>query len=580
MRIALVQSNPVIGDLDANAERLGALLDEARRGGAELAVLPELCVCGYPPRDLLLAEGFVPACLEAAEALGRAHTEGITVVVGSPAPVLASEHREAPPPDAIANALLVYRDGQRVARYEKRLLPTYDVFDEDRYFEPGERAVVIEVPTREGPHAVGLAVCEDLWKGQDAGFASRYLRDPDPVAELARAGARTLVAPSASPFVLGKGRRHRDILRGHARRHGINVVSVNQVGGNDDLVFDGHSAAYDSRGQPLAYAPGFAEGVTFADVPLSPAPADPGPDPLLGASDEELLFRALVLGTRDYLAKTGHSRALVGLSGGIDSAVTCAIAAAALGPGRVLGVAMPGKYSSDHALADARDLAARLGVECLTVPIGPAFDGFRAALDPGLAALGQPSLGERLPDVAEENLQSRTRGTVMMTLSNRTGDLLLTTGNKSELAVGYCTLYGDMNGGLAVLSDVTKVQTYRLARWLNAQHARAGFAKPPIPESTIAKPPSAELAPDQRDEDSLPPYEVLDEIVERFVEAKQSASTIAREAGLDPELVRRVLRMIDRSEHKRKQTAVGIKVTGVAFGSGRRIPIAQRWVSP
>jgi NAD+ synthetase len=467
--------------------------------------------------------------------------------------------------------------------YDKRLLPTYDVFDEDRYFEPGDRAVVIDVPTSAGVRRVGLSICEDLWKGEDAGFALRYQRRADPVAEVVRARAEVLVSPSASPFVLGKGRRHRSILTKHATRHGIFVASVNQVGGNDDLVFDGHAAVYDPQGRALGFGPGFEESVVLLDIPPHAAgtsgAGEAPTDPVLSSPDEELLFRALALGTRDYLRKTGHSKAIIGLSGGIDSAVTCAIAAAALGSENVLGVAMPGKYSSGHALADALELARRLGVRCVTAPIGKPFDGFRTTLDATFGELGARTLGEQLPDLAEENLQSRARGTILMAISNRTGAIVLTTGNKSELAVGYCTLYGDMNGGLAVLSDVTKIQVYKLARWLNAQHARAGFSAPPIPDSTITKPPAAELAPDQRDEDSLPPYAVLDEVVERYVEQKQSISRITSETGFDRNLVARIARLIDTAEYKRKQYAVGIKVTSVAFGSGRRVPIAQGWRS-
>ncbi len=589
MRTALIQFNPTVGDLDANTARMVEMLAEARADGTELAVFPELAVSGYPPRDLLLHEGFVAACVEAAKRLGKKHSAGLTLVFGCPLPI---DRENAPhdPGRGIANSLLAYRDGAMVDYYDKRLLPTYDVFDERRYFVPGDRAVVIDVPTSLGVRRVGLSICEDLWKGEDAGFASRYRRDPDPVAALVEAGADTIVSPSASPFVLGKGRRHRDILIAHATRHRVNIAAVNQVGGNDDLVFDGHAAAYDACGDPLGFGPGFEDAVTVVDIPLpsrdrpgttdaAHPPVERPTDPVLTESDEELLFRALVLGMRDYLHKTGHRRVLLGLSGGIDSAVTCAIAAAALGPGNVLGVAMPGKYSSDHSLADATDLAERLGVRCVTVPIAPPFAGLRETIDPALRALDEHPLGAALPDLAEQNLQSRARGTILMALSNRTGALLLTTGNKSELAVGYCTLYGDMNGGLSVLSDVPKLRVYALARWMNAHHADAGFATPPIPVSTIEKPPSAELAPDQRDDDSLPPYEVLDAIVERYVEGKQAAATIVAETGFARDLVARITRLIDLNEYKRKQTPVGIKVTTVAFGSGRRVPIAQRWRS-
>ena len=575
MRTALVQFNPTVGDIAGNTGRMAEFVAQARAAGAELVVFPELAVCGYPPRDLLLHEGFLEQCSQAAKELGENYSAGLTLIFGCPLPM-----NRARPGHGTVNSLLAYRDGAMVDYYDKRLLPTYDVFDEDRYFEPGNRAVVIDVPTSGGVRRVGLSICEDLWKGEDAGFALRYEGDPDPVAELAAAGAEIIVSPSGSPFVLGKGKKHRGILTTHATRHGVFVLAVNQVGGNDDLVFDGHAAAYDPHGRALGFGPGFEEAVTIVDVPGSGEGAtgmpDP-PDPLLETADEELLFRALVLGTRDYIRKTGHSKAIIGLSGGIDSAVTAAVAAAAIGPEHVLGVAMPGKYSSEHSLTDAYDLAERLGVRCVTVPIAEPFDGFRGCLDASFAELGERALGERLPDITEENLQSRARGTILMAISNRTGGLVLTTGNKSELAVGYCTPYGDMNGGLAVLSDVTKLEVYAVSRWMNAHPERAGFAGAPIPPSTIEKPPSAELAPDQRDQDSLPPYEALDEVIERYVEHKQSVGRIVRETGYERDLVARIARLIDINEYKRKQTAVGIKVSSVAFGSGRRVPIAQRW---
>mgnify|MGYP005841589569 CR=1 FL=1 len=572
MRLALVQFNPTVGDIDANTERMADFIDRARHDGAHLVVFPELAICGYPPRDLLLCEGFVPACVQAAKRLGERHTAGLTVVFGCPLP--ADQER---PRHGTANSLLAYADGRYLDHHDKRLLPTYDVFDEDRYFEPGDRAVVVSV----GAWRVGLSVCEDLWKGQDAGFASRYAHDPDPVEALAGAGMDLLVNPSASPFVLGKGAKHRAILRNHASRYGVWLAAVNQVGGNDDLVFDGHAAVYDPRGRAVAFGPGFEETIVLTDLPDAPGDGHEGggkpTDPLLTATEPEQAFRALVLATRDYIRKTGHARAIIGLSGGIDSAVTACIAVAALGHENVTGVAMPGKYSSDASIRDARDLADRLGIRLLTVPIGPAFDGFRASLDPALRKLGEQALGERLPDVAEQNLQSRARGTTLMALSNRTGALVLTPGNKSELAVGYCTLYGDMNGGLAVLADATKRLVYDLARWMNANPRAAGFTRPRGPEASITKPPSAELAPDQRDQDTLPPYDVLDEIVARYVERHESPARITDETGFDDQTVRRIVRMIDASEYKRRQLATGIKITSVAFGTGRRRPIAHGW---
>jgi len=567
MRLALAPLNPTIGDLDANAALAREAISAARERGADLVVLPELVISGYPPKDLLMQQGFVDACTRVAHAVGAASTTGITAVFGVPLRASGASH-------AITNSLLAFRDGVLTLRYDKQLLPTYDVFDEDRYFTPGREPAIVTVPGA-SPTRVGLSVCEDLWKGEDAGFASRYHDCPDPVASVVNAGAQFLVSPSASPFVVGKGVRHRDILQGHAKRHAVGVASVNQLGGNDELVFDGHALVYSPAGALTHASRLFSGDLLIADIAAHGAAAAS-----FSTDDDHELFDALVLGVRDYLRKTGHSRALIGLSGGIDSALTAVIAAAAIGPGNVLGVAMPGPYSSDHSIADAQDLARRLGTECMLLPIGAPMDGFRSALDPVMRSHGLSTLGERLPDLTEENLQSRIRGTTLMALSNRTGALVLTTGNKSELSVGYCTLYGDMNGGLAVLSDLSKQWVYRLSRWINTHHARIGFTAPPIPDRTITKAPSAELRPDQTDQDSLPPYDVLDEILARYVEGRQPAGVIARETGFDTSLVARIVRLVDVSEFKRNQMAVGLKVTRVAFGSGRRFPIAQRYRSP
>ena len=574
MKLALAPLNPTVGDIEGNALLIVDGIEKARRAGADVVVFPELALCGYPPRDLLMQEGFVPACAAAAKRIGEQHTAGITAVFGVPLPVDQTQ-----PPRHIggfANALLVYRENAFVEFYDKRLLPTYDVFDEDRYFEPGGRAVTVEV----GGFRAGLTICEDLWKGEDAGFSSRYTDSPDPVAELVRAGANLILSPSASPFVLGKGERHRAILREHAVRHKVYVASVNQLGGNDDLIFDGHTMVYSPSGELIGAGELFRGEQLLIDLPFpnsSNSSTSSLPHSSTSHSPEHLLFHALTLGVRDYLRKTGFTRALIGLSGGIDSALTAVLAAAALGPANVMGVAMPGRYSSDHSIADALDLAQRLGIECPVISIDRPFEAFGHTLNPALLALGQPVLGASLPDIAEENLQSRLRGTLLMALSNRTGAMVLTTGNKSELAVGYCTLYGDMNGGLAVLSDVTKQLVYRLSRWINANAGACGFTRAPIPERTITKVPSAELRPNQTDQDSLPPYDVLDAIIERHVERHQSAARIIEETGYDAATVKRVVRLISIAEYKRKQTAVGLKVTTVAFGAGRRMPIAQRW---
>ncbi len=566
MRLALAQINPTVGDIRGNAAMIEDGIENARERGADAVVFPELALCGYPPKDLLLREGFVGVCEAEARRIGTTKTAGITAVFGLPLPL---DKASGPVAGRISNSLLVYRDNEQVDYYDKRLLPTYDVFDEDRYFTPGGRAVVVQI----AGVRVGLAVCEDLWKGEDAGFSSAYDGSPDPIAELADAGARMIVVPSASPFVLGKGRRHREILRLHATRHRITMASVNQVGGNDDLIFDGHSCIIGPDGATLAAAKGWTEQLLILDSDATRM--GDTPDPLLQADDNALLYEALVLGVRDYCRKTGFAKAVIGLSGGIDSALTAVIAARALGAANILGVAMPGPYSSGHSLTDARDLADRLGIGFAVAPIGQAHAGIGSTLDGVFESLGERKLGEKLPDIAEENLQSRLRGSMIMAVSNRTGAIVLTTGNKSELAVGYCTLYGDMNGGLAVLSDVPKTRVYALSRWINTHADRAGFDRPPIPGNTIAKPPSAELAPDQKDTDSLPEYDVLDEIVDRFVEGQQSPRRIAEETGFDGATVRRICRLIDRNEYKRRQMATGLKVTHVAFGPGRRVPIAR-----
>ena len=562
MRIALANLNPTIGDFAGNAALIRARIDEARAADASVVVLPELALCGYPPKDLLLEPAFLDRCEGGAREIGEACTDGITAIFG-----VALRHPVHA--GALTNSLVTYRNGKLLARYDKRLLPTYDVFDEDRYFRAGSLPAVIEV----GGVRLGLSICEDLWKGVDVGRGDRYEGDADPVTELVRAGARVIVNPSASPFVLGKHDRHLAILSQHAAKHGVPVLAVNQLGGNDDLIFDGSAWAVDASGR-LAVA-----GERFSDrmvVVQTDALSHAEPNTKDHAHGAHAVIEALTVGVRDYAQKTGFRSVCLGLSGGIDSALTAAIAARALGAERVTGIAMPGKYSSQHSIDDAQELAERLGCRFAVVPIEKPFMGFGATLDPLFDELGQRQLGASLPDLTEENLQSRVRGTTLMALSNRSGDLLLTTGNKSELAVGYCTLYGDMNGGLAVLGDVPKTLVYEICRELNANFAHFGFARAPIPERTITKPPSAELAPNQLDQDTLPPYEVLDEIVRRHVEERQSAERIIIECGFDGAVVRKMVRLIAINEYKRKQTPVTLKVTGVAFGPGRRMPIARR----
>ena len=557
MKIALAQLNPVVGDVGGNSKKVIAAIEEARRAGAGLVVLSELVICGYPPRDLLLVEGFVERCAAAVKEIGESHTAGIAVVIGTPLKV----------EDGIANSVVVYEDNGFVGYHDKRLLPTYDVFDEDRYFEPGDRAVVVEVAGKR----VGLAICEDLWRGDDSGFSSKYDDEPDHVAQLVTQGAEVVVVPSASPFVVGKPDKHRGILRGHAGRFGVAVVSVNQVGGNDDLIFAGQSCVMNSGGETVHESGAFAESVEIVDLD------DCSVVPHCSLDDERAIVEALTLGVRDYVGKCGFKKVCLGLSGGIDSAIVAAIGVRALGAENVLGVSMPGRFSSDGSKADAFELAENMGMRCITMPIETGFEGVSDTLNTAFDGIGESTLGGSLPDLTQENLQSRIRGTMMMALSNRTGALVLTTGNKSEIAVGYCTLYGDMNGGLAVIADVPKTMVFRVCRYMNAHFAELGFGCPPIPVNTIEKPPSAELAPDQLDSDSLPDYAVLDEIVLRHIEGHQSVARIVEETGFDGAEVERICRLIDVNEYKRQQMAVGLKLTTTAFGSGRRMPIAQRW---
>lgn len=578
VRLALVQFNPTIGDLAGNADRAAEWVARAEHAGADLVVFPELALCGYPPRDLIQQEGFCSAARHAALSLAQ-RCRRAAVIIGCPwKPPAGATADEWDERARTTNSALVIQPGRISHRHDKRLLPTYDVFDEDRYFKPGQRAVVVEIAGL----PVGVSICEDLWKGADIGAADRYENRPDPVRELVAAGARLIVNPSASPFVLGKGPRQRDILTRHVQAHRVALAAVNQVGGNDDLVFDGHAAVYVPSSTPtlISSGPGFEEAIVLADLPADESRWSTLPavvDRLLESSQESLLWRALVLGVRDYCRKTGFTKCVLGLSGGIDSALTACIAAAALGKDNVLTVGLPSRYSSPGSIDDARELARRLGVRFIILPIEGPHAAVESALAPAWAQLGVSCE----PGVTEENVQSRLRGLLLMALSNKTGAILLTTGNKSELAVGFCTLYGDMNGGLAVLSDVSKAHVYRLARWLNTCPPETAQAFPfrgaPIPEPSITKPPSAELRPNQTDQDTIPPYDVIDTIIEHYVERRQSLASVVRESGLDETLVRRVVRMIDGSEYKRIQLARGIKVTSITFGPGRRWPIAQRY---
>ena len=543
MKIALLQLNPIVGDLQGNAALIQAAVERAAAAGAELAVTSELALLGYPPRDLLLRQEFIRNAARVLESLARSLPEGIVAIVGTISPNLS--HSGCP----LYNSAAWLEEGTVKRFFHKRLLPTYDVFDEDRYFEPAADLNIADFRN----YKIGISICEDIWNDRDFWHHRRYAIDP--VEEMAQAGADVLVNLSASPFSLGKQQLRVDMMGAMARKHHLPLLYVNQVGGNDDLVFDGASCAFDRQGRIIASAPAFDSDVIVVD--LLAGIGDKAEWPQL---PEEELYGALVMGTRDYVRKCGFSQVVLGLSGGIDSAVTAAIAVDALGPENVLGVLMPSPYSSSGSVDDAYELAANLGIETYKIPIAPMMQAFDAALEDVFSS--------REPGVTEENLQSRIRGNLLMALSNKFGRMLLTTGNKSELAVGYCTIYGDMSGGLAVISDVPKTQVYALARWMNRDRTV-------IPLSTIEKPPSAELKPEQRDSDSLPPYEILDEVLRLHVEEHLDTNELVK-LGFDGEMAARVVGLVKRAEFKRHQAAPGLRVTDRAFGTGWRMAIARR----
>jgi NAD+ synthase (glutamine-hydrolysing) len=557
--------NPTVGDFDGNAAKVRRATELARAAGATIAVFPELCLCGYPPRDLLDLPDFVARVRRTLDELARPAewSRGVAVAIGF------AEAPDGAPPPGLYNAAALLAGGRVAAVGRKSLLPTYDVFDETRYFLPSDASTT--VPEGQGvPLRLGLSVCEDVWNDKRFWDRPRYARDP--IAELTSGGARLVLNLSASPYAIGKPALRERMLGASARSHGAPIAYVNQVGGNDALVFDGGSMLVGADGAILARAPLFEEVVLVADldggrVELIGLDGKPVPDPALVHDDGDAIadevFQALTLGVRDYVRKCGFRSTVVGLSGGIDSAITACIAAAALGPENVLGVAMPSRYSSDHSREDAAALARNLGIRFQEISIEPMHAAFMGQLE---AAQGRP-----LGDLAEQNVQARIRGQILMALSNDTGGLVLSTGNKSELAVGYCTLYGDMAGGLAVIGDVPKTLVYRVSRTANA---RAGTAL--IPERTFTKPPSAELKPGQVDQDSLPPYEILDAILHAYVEERLGLEAIVAR-GHDEPTVRRVLRMVVGSEYKRRQAAPVLKVSEKAFGEGRRFPIAHAY---
>jgi NAD+ synthase (glutamine-hydrolysing) len=547
MRIALGQINCTVGDLSGNVALMLEASRKAEARGAELVVFPELSITGYPPRDLLEKESFLE---RAEEHLGRlaAQTADLDLAI-----ICGFVGRSSVPSGRrITNSAAVIEGGRTVFRQDKMLLPNYDVFDEQRYFQPAAQQSIFELRGRR----VALTICEDAWN--DKQYWERRLYDRDPVEELTRSCAELIVSINASPYHMGKRELRRDIFTATARNHGVPLVYVNQVGGNDQLVFDGSSFAMDSSGRVIASAASFSEDLVLVDTEQISG------DQHGNCEDEnEAAYAALVLGTRDYIRKCGFRSVLIGLSGGIDSSLTAAIAVEAVGRENVTGVGMPGPFSSDHSVRDAREMAANLGIRFELVSISEPYECMLRQLAPLFAGTAS--------GVAEENLQSRLRGVTLMALSNKRGALVLTTGNKSELAVGYCTLYGDMCGGLAVISDLPKTLVYPLSRVANRRLGNA------IPESVFEKPPSAELRPDQKDTDSLPPYEVLDQILKGYIEDGKSVAQIAEDNGSSLGLVKDIINKVDRNEYKRQQAAPGLKVTTKAFGMGRRFPIAQRF---
>jgi NAD+ synthase (glutamine-hydrolysing) len=547
MKISLAQLNPRVGDLGGNLARLERAWDEAAAQGADLVVTPELFLVGYPPRDLLDRPGFIAAVGRAVDRVVEmsASRPRTGLILGAPRP------SGQPTGRGLYNSAVLIHDGRIVFEQAKSLLPTYDVFDEARYFDSATEVTVVRFADR----VLGLSICEDCWNvPQFEGALRQY--ELDPVAVQVRQGAEIAINISASPFFLGKDKLRFDLFQAHARRHERPFIFVNQVGANDELIFDGRSVLMDDAGRPRVLARAFVEDQITVDV------SSPPPPPAFEAADLIAdLYQALVLGIRDYVGKCGFSKVILGLSGGIDSAVTCVLAAQALGPENVVGVTMPGPYSSPGSIEDSRRLTGQLGVRLMEIPIAPVFQAYLDVLT--------PHFENRPADAAEENIQARVRGNLLMALSNKFGYLVLSTGNKSELAVGYCTLYGDMSGGLAVISDVPKTMVYKLARYLN----RSGEV---IPEATITKPPSAELRPDQTDQDTLPDYDTLDRILYHYVDQGLSPDQIEAQ-GLDPQVVGWVTRTVIKNEYKRRQAAPGLKVTTKAFGVGRRMPIAARF---
>jgi NAD+ synthase (glutamine-hydrolysing) len=546
MKVTIGQLNPVVGDISGNLQKAKQALEESSAAGADLIVFPELFLVGYPPKDLLERPWFIQQVTAAIEELTRisAGYPQTGILIGAPLPTGRETGK------SLANAAVLIYQGKILLTQQKSLLPTYDVFDEARHFAPANGISVI--PFKD--ERLGISICEDAWNDPDF-WPDRMLYDDDPIQKLADQGATLLINISASPFYLGKDELRYNLIRSHAQKHRIPFIFVNQIGGNDELIFDGGSMCFDYKGDAILVAPFFKEHLQTVDMSLKGTPGSYLPHKKI-----ESIYQALVLGLRDYLRKCGFKRAVVGLSGGIDSALTAALAVAALGKENVLGITMPSPFSSGGSIEDSRQLTKNLEIQFQEIPIAPIYQAYIETLSGYFEG--------KEPDVTEENIQARIRGNILMAFSNKFGYLALSTGNKSELAVGYCTLYGDMSGGLSVISDVPKTMVYELAEYINRQ-------KVIIPEDTIRKAPSAELRPGQVDQDTLPPYPILDKILYYYIEEGYSLEEIIG-LGIEPETAQWVVRTVDRNEYKRKQAAPGLKVTSKAFGVGRRMPVAKK----
>jgi len=551
MRIAIAQLNPIVGDIEGNAERILDAAQTAFNRGAELLLTPELSLCGYPPRDLLLNLGFVEKMSRQLQLLSQQLPEKLAVLVGFVEKNTSATVRGEKP---LFNSIALLKSQEIKQIFTKRLLPTYDVFDEDRYFASGKESQYFQLT--ENNCKIGVTICEDVWNDEQFWGQRQYAVNP--IADLANLGVDLIVNLSASPYSVGKQKLRESLLSHSATRYNLPIVYVNQVGGNDDLIFDGDSVAFNRQGEVIYRAQAFTSSLELIEFNQDLLPAVIHPLPI---DEDEEIYRALVLGVRDYVQKCGFKRVIFGLSGGIDSSLVAAIATDALGKENVLAVMMPSPYSSDHSISDAVALVNNLGIKSEKLAIKEIMTAYDQLLERLFAGT---DFG-----IAEENLQSRIRGNLLMALSNKFGHLLLSTGNKSEMAVGYCTLYGDMNGGLAVIADVPKTRVYSLCRWLN-RHGEI------IPLNVINKAPSAELKPNQKDQDSLPPYEILDAILALLIDRHQSAEQIIA-AGFEPEIVQKVIKLVKNAEFKRKQAPPGLKISDRAFGTGWRMPIASRW---